>query len=250
MVHCWQEDPDDRPTFVELAERLEQLIESDVPYLSLDADTSAHPERHTDVWLFFGRFWAGIENSLNYCPLILKGRHFFQTFHYRNFHREQRYVECGLGPRMEHLAGRWSCTDDETELTLSGVEFRSLYHKRNRAAIQGGGLQSKVTLNFNSLRNNAAKSCGYFELLVWERFPFVADMKHVHEWNAIRQNGLRQHGFCNGKFKIELLTLPPPLGHNSGNAILQLKYILTSCAREWGLTFCTFPLAHVSHWAS
>ena len=52
-----------------------------------------------------------------------------------------------------------------------------------------------------NLRNNAAKSCGYFELLVWERFPFVADMKHVHEWNAIRQNGLRQHGFCNGKFK-------------------------------------------------
>ena len=39
MMSCWEKDPDERPTFAELTERLERIIQEDVPYMKMNSET-------------------------------------------------------------------------------------------------------------------------------------------------------------------------------------------------------------------
>ena len=43
MTECWREDPCNRPNFVQLIEKLEMLMQMDVPYLDVSKHDEASP---------------------------------------------------------------------------------------------------------------------------------------------------------------------------------------------------------------
>ena len=43
MTECWKEDPYSRPSFFQLTEKLEAIMERDTPYLNLNKHNEAHP---------------------------------------------------------------------------------------------------------------------------------------------------------------------------------------------------------------
>lgn len=43
MTECWREDPCNRPSFFQLIEKLEMLMEMDVPYLDVSKHDEASP---------------------------------------------------------------------------------------------------------------------------------------------------------------------------------------------------------------
>ena len=45
MMTCWEEEPVERPAFSELTERLEQIIQEDVPYMKMDSEKGILKER-------------------------------------------------------------------------------------------------------------------------------------------------------------------------------------------------------------
>ena len=43
MTHCWKEDPCSRPSFFQIIEKLEVIMERDAPYLDVNKHNEAHP---------------------------------------------------------------------------------------------------------------------------------------------------------------------------------------------------------------
>ena len=43
MTHCWKEDPSSRPSFFQIIEKLEVIMERDAPYLDVNKHNEAHP---------------------------------------------------------------------------------------------------------------------------------------------------------------------------------------------------------------
>ena len=43
MIECWREDPHTRPSFLQLIEKLEILMERDVPYCDLSKHNESSP---------------------------------------------------------------------------------------------------------------------------------------------------------------------------------------------------------------
>ena len=43
MTHCWKEDPCSRPSFFQIIEKLEAIMQRDAPYLDVNKHNEAHP---------------------------------------------------------------------------------------------------------------------------------------------------------------------------------------------------------------
>ena len=43
MTDCWKEEPRSRPSFYQLIEKLEVIMQSDAPYLDLNKHNEDHP---------------------------------------------------------------------------------------------------------------------------------------------------------------------------------------------------------------
>ena len=43
MTHCWKEDPCSRPSFFQLIEKLEVIMQRDAPYLDVNKHNEDHP---------------------------------------------------------------------------------------------------------------------------------------------------------------------------------------------------------------